>query len=54
LITDYDVYGERRLVGVECKPESDDEARGWRALPTDENEVVTYCPECAAREFDDE
>jgi len=51
-----DDQGERRLVWLvcaECKTGSDDKARGWRALPADDDdEIVIYCPDCAAREFD--
>jgi hypothetical protein len=41
----------------ECGREADNQARGWRALLAVESEadgslyVVTYCPECAEREF---
>ena len=48
------------LVCAECGTVSDDQARGWRALPVSgddelplrEDEVVAFCPECCAREFD--
>ena len=48
----------RRLVCVECETVSDEGARGWRAylgggFDGDELEVGTYCPACAAAEFDD-
>jgi hypothetical protein len=46
------------LICVECKAEASPDAVGWRAFivgvgdEVDENEeVVTYCPECAEREF---
>jgi hypothetical protein len=38
--------------------EADDQARGWRAMLGEEWEtdgslfVVTYCPDCFAREFE--
>jgi hypothetical protein len=50
----HDEGEKRHLVCAECEAESDDAARGWRALQSEENEVVTYCPKCAAREFDDD
>ena len=40
------------LVCVECERESDESARGWRALLTVDDEVAIYCPECAREEFD--
>ena len=48
------------LVCGECGVESDEQARGWRALPvseddelpTREDRVEFFCPDCAAREFD--
>jgi hypothetical protein len=50
----------RRLVCAECGAESDDRAEGWQALILSDDEklplrvdrVETWCPECAAREFD--
>lgn len=36
---------------VECGEESVI-ARGWRAYLTFDDEVATYCPECAEAEFD--
>jgi hypothetical protein len=42
---------------AECDREADDHPQGWRAMLAEEWEtdgslyVVTYCPECAAREF---
>jgi hypothetical protein len=45
---------------AECGAESDERARGWRALLGEEWEtdgslfVVTYCPSCAEQEFGDE
>ena len=38
------------LVCLECADESD-EAAGWRAY-RDEDELLVYCADCAAREFD--
>jgi hypothetical protein len=44
------------LVCVECRREQRDGERGWRSyLTTDEQEpaeALTFCPECAQREFD--
>lgn len=37
------------LVCLECGDESDD-AAGWRAY-RDEDELLIYCSDCAAREF---
>jgi hypothetical protein len=42
------------LVCVECVAEAPPGAVGWRAVLTvgdEDEEVVTYCPECAEREF---
>jgi hypothetical protein len=39
---------------VECAADADEAARGWRAFLTVDEEVATFCPECAAREFDAE
>ena len=41
---------------AECDAEAQEEARGWRAYLThdDPPEVVTFCHECAEREFEDE
>jgi hypothetical protein len=42
---------------AECEAEAVDQARGWRAMLAEEWEadgslyVVTYCSECAEREF---
>ena len=47
------------LVCVECRGRADPEARGWHAHlvesdhDQDEDEVVFFCPACAAREFGD-
>ena len=45
-----------RLRCAECGREADEGARGWRGLlaranPEDEPEVVTFCSECAERDF---
>jgi hypothetical protein len=40
-----------RLVCLECLEVARGHANGWRAYLTDEAELVTYCPECAEREF---
>jgi hypothetical protein len=44
------------LVCCECGRESDGAARGWRAYHaidqfSHEDEVVTFCPACAERDF---
>ena len=44
------------LVCEECRRRSDARAGGWRGYLVDidddgEDEVVFYCPRCAAREF---
>ena len=45
------------LVCVECRRRADSQARGWQAHLVesddneDEDEVVFFCPACAAREF---
>jgi len=47
------------LVCVECRRRADPQARGWQAHLVesddheDEDEVVFFCPACAAREFGD-
>lgn len=43
----------RRLRCVECGVESEGSARGWRAPLTVDDEVATYCPDCARKEFGD-
>jgi DNA-directed RNA polymerase subunit RPC12/RpoP len=40
-----------RLVCAECGRESPPDAAGWRAYLDDDGKAVTFCPECAAREF---
>ena len=47
-----------RLTCTECSTVADDDARGWEAHLVDkdddgQDEVVYYCPRCAAREFYD-
>jgi hypothetical protein len=37
---------------VECGRKAPPDARGWRAYLTYDGEPVTYCPECAEREFE--
>jgi hypothetical protein len=46
------VVSERPLICAECGAESEAGTVGWRAYLGDEDEVLTFCPECAAREFD--
>lgn len=36
---------------AECGRESDPDAAGWRAYLDDDDQAVTFCPECAEREF---
>ena len=38
-------------VYVECGEGSEDDASGWRAFLTVDNELATYCPACAQEEF---
>jgi hypothetical protein len=42
---------ETILFCVECGEESEEDARGWRAFLTVDNELGTYCPDCAGEEF---
>jgi len=44
------------LVCVECSERADREARDWEAHLCDldddgDNDLLVYCPDCAAREF---
>jgi hypothetical protein len=39
------------LICAECGAESTADAAGWRGYLTDDDEAVTFCPECASREF---
>ena len=38
---------------VECHRRSEGSARAWRAFLTVDNEIATYCPDCARKEFGD-
>ena len=38
---------ETVLVCAECGKESEGGAHGWRALLTVDDELATYCPDCA-------
>lgn len=40
-----------RLECVECGVVSEGSARDWRAFLTIDDEVATYCPDCAREEF---
>jgi hypothetical protein len=48
------------LACAECGRLSDGQALGWQALvvsdddelPLEDDDVVVFCPDCAAREFD--
>ena len=44
---------EYALTCVECRAISRPGALGWRAYLDYEQHLATYCPWCAAREFDD-
>ncbi len=39
------------LICAECGTESSPDAAGWRAYLDIDDDVVTFCPECAEREF---
>ncbi len=39
---------------VECGVVSTGQARGWQALFVEDDEVDTWCPDCARREFGDD
>jgi hypothetical protein len=41
------------VVCAECGATSDARAEGWRAYLDDCTQAVTFCPECAEREFSD-
>jgi hypothetical protein len=41
------------LVCAECGRSSPPNAAGWRAYLDDDDQAVTFCPECAEREFGD-
>ncbi len=42
------------LVCAECSKRSELSARGWRAFLAVDDQVASYCPECAEREFGDD
>jgi hypothetical protein len=42
-----------RLTCIECGKVAQGDASGWRAHLTDDDELATYCPECAEREVGD-
>jgi hypothetical protein len=46
--------GTYELVCVECRRRWTEPAERWRTYLTDDEppETATYCPDCAAREFD--
>jgi hypothetical protein len=44
---------EYALICVECRAISRPGALGWRTYLDDQHDLATYCPWCAAREFDD-
>jgi hypothetical protein len=44
---------ERVLVCAECGKESEGGARCWRPLLTVDDELATYCPDCAREDFGD-
>jgi hypothetical protein len=39
------------LICAECGATSPPGAEGWRGYLTDDGETVTFCPDCAEREF---
>jgi ribosomal protein L40E len=41
----------RPLVCANCGATSPPDAASWRAYLDDDGNAVTFCPECAAREF---
>jgi hypothetical protein len=43
--------GGLQLICAECGAMSPSDAAGWRAYLNDDGEAVTFCPECAEREF---
>lgn len=47
----FDVEAGKPLVCAECGTISEDDAKGWRAYLDVDDEAVTFCPECAEREF---
>ena len=42
-----------RLTCIECGRVARGDATSWRAYLTDDDELATYCLECARREFGD-
>lgn len=46
--------GAEPLTCANCGAVSDEFAEGWRAYLDDEGQAVTFCPECAEREFGDD
>ena len=44
---------ETVLVCAECGKESEGGARCWRPLLTVDDELATYCPDCAREDFGD-
>lgn len=48
----WEIVDERSpLECVECRATASGAAPGWRSFLTIDDEVATYCPECAEREF---
>jgi len=50
-VSEREQKAEAVLACVECGKRAEGSARGWRALLTVDDEVATYCPECAREEF---
>jgi hypothetical protein len=50
-VTSNESAAEATLVCAEFGRTSLDDARSWRAYLDDEDKTVTFCPECAEREF---
>lgn len=48
------IYSARhgKLTCVECGRTDDRSELGWRTYLTVDDELATYCPECAEAEFD--
>jgi hypothetical protein len=46
-----DPPAEDPLVCAEYDRKSEPDAAGWRAYLDDDGAAVTFCPECAGREF---
>lgn len=47
----FDVEAGKQLVCAECGATSTGTAEGWRAYLDDDDQAVTFCPDCAEREF---